>query len=520
MNGFQKCLFTVVLGAMVSGCVTDKTITPEVNDQIRFQEARLDQKRMEQSSFKRHSVPFVSASSFEEDEPVPAYLRKDVYLHAPTPVSLKYYANNISNQIGMPVRLAQDLYSVDRIISEQSTTTTTSTETSETSSTFNSELLEKQSPLAMRESLKLQGSAQNALDQIASTFNVHWKYDKEQVVFYKLETRHLRLNLVVQEQLQTDFVGSTTSGSSQGGLTSTITSSFEGASFDAYHEAIESMLSPYGEVHVLGNSGAVVVTDTPVKLAAVEKFLEFENKNLTKQIAIDIEVVRLTSLDGSDIGVVWENAIANLGDLSLGVISNAPALSQSNVTEVTGTINSGRLAGSELILQALAKRARVSAVIKDTRKVVNNSPATFRDIRVNEYPSEVNQTVTEGVTTFTTTKGTIRPGFDMTILPRITDDNRIILSLVTTMSRNEGFETITGGGNTQRFANLIQKELKTIEVIRDGHTSMLTGYISKEKADRTEGTGKPDFWVLGGGQAASNNKDLLVIFVTPKIFRG
>lgn len=514
------CLALCSTVISLSGCI-DRTVSPQVESKISFNEQRIDKARSENSNFKRHSVPFVSGSTFVEPEPLPAYLNKTVFLQATTPVGIKYYANNISDQIGMPVRVGQDIYTVDRIITEELQTSTTS---SEDAVTIIDKLVtdnqEKRSPLAMRESIKLQGTAKQVLDKLASTFNIHWKYDNEQVTLYKLETRHLRLNLLLKEEMTANFQGSTTSGSSEGGLTSSITSTFEGASFDKYTSTIEAMLSPYGSVHVLGNSGAVVVTDTPAKLDGVESFLKFENKSLTQQIALDVEVVRITSEDGNDIGIVWDDLLADIGDLSLGVISNTPSLSQSNVTEASATINAGRLSGSSIVLKALANKARVSVLTRETRKVLNNSPAEFRDISVIEYPSESTLSTNDGVTNISVTKGTIRPGFDMTVVPRITDDNNVILSVVTTMSRNLPFDEINTGGSTQKFANLVLKEFKTVEVIKDGNTSMLTGYISNSLSDMQEGTGSADMWALGGGQSTSKNKDLLIIFVTPHIFRG
>lgn len=520
MNMVKPIFSVLVAGALVSGCV-NKTIAPEVESKMEFQEERLAHIRAESSSFKRHDIPFVAAKTFEEPEPVPAYLKKQVYLHAQAPVGLKYYINNLSNQIGMPIRVGQDIYTVDRIITEQLQNTETD---STNADTIIDKLVtanqEKQSPLAMREKLKLQGTAEQAMNSVASAFNVHWKFDNNQINIYKLETRTLRLNLLLMESMEANFQGSTTSGEEAAGLTSTIQSTYEGASFQKYNDAIASMLSPYGEVHVLGNSGAVIVTDTPEKLDAVDDFLDQENKSLTKQIALDVEIVRINSKDGSDVGVVWDSILADLGDLSLSVGSNSPELSQSTLTTATGTINAGRLSGSRLILKALETQARISVLTRETRKVLNNTPTEFRDISVIEYPSETTQSTDEGVTTITTTKGTIRPGFDMNVLPRITDDNRVILNVVTTMSRNLPFDVIEAGGTTQKFANLVQKELKTTEIIRDGETAILTGYLNSSISSTEEGTGESDMWLLGGGQSAGSNKDLLIIFVTPHISRG
>ncbi|WP_286241178.1 hypothetical protein [Neptuniibacter halophilus] len=507
----------------LAGCV-DKTIAPQVENASAFQEERLDMVRLENAGFKRHTTPFISGETYEEPEPLPGFLRKQVYLNATRPLSLKYYVSNLSMQIGKPVRVGQDIYTVDTIVTEQLQDSSSNIDTSSVdgSSIIDSLITDnqkKQSPLAMQEVLKLQGSAEQALNTIASAFNIHWKYTDSDVTLYKLDTRTFRLDLQTKEIMNAKFEGATTTDT-EGGMSTSLTSEVQTASFESYQETIASMLSPYGSAHVLGNSGAVIVTDTPEKLDAVDRFLKVENRHLTSQVALDIEVVRVTSTDNEDIGVVWDSLLADLGELAISGVSRRPTLSNSPVNEISTNVNSGRLTGSKVILQALSSKARVQVMTRETRTVLNNIPAVLRDISIKEYPSETTQTVNEGVTTFSTTKATIRPGFDMSLTPRILEDNRVILQLVTTMSRDLPFEDISSGDFTQRFAQLTQKEFKTSQVIKEGETAMLTGYINKNLSSTSEGTGRDDFWALGGGQASGKGKDLLVIFVTPYISRG
>ncbi len=507
-------LITLVIS--MSGCIIGQEIQKQAEDTGSIAQNRLDKERLSQTKFKRHDMPFISGATFLEPEPTPDYLHKQVMIRTQTPLNLKYYSNNLSLQIGRPVRIGQDIYSIDDELSEDESDIEgdTSSEVLAVQEATNTLL----SPLRMKEKLTINASAEDALNIIASSFNVHWKYDKEQVIFYKTETRTFRLSLLMNDSLEVSYNGAGSEETS-GSLSTTSTSKYEGGTYTAYVDNIKNMLSSYGSVDALPNTGAIIVTDTPEKLGAVEDFLKEENKTLLKQVALDVEIVMVSSKDGKDVGMVWNSLLAQFDDVSFSGISNQPSYSEST-SELSMGVKVGKLAGSSLLLQALAQKARVSVVTRETRTVLNNTPAQFRDVNIIEYPSETEIVTDEGVTTVSTTKDTIRPGFDMNVLPRITDDNRIILNVVTSISRNTGFDELTSDTYTQKFANMSLKELKTTEVIRDSDTAMLTGYINSSLNSTTEGTGHSDFWLLGGGNSSGDDRDMLIIFVTPHIIKS
>lgn len=523
MKHFAKAILAASVALSLGGCV-DKQVEPQIDDHDLIAGERLERARLAQTGFKRHDMPFVAATTFEEPEPRPAFLQRQVMLKTQIPTDLKYYANRLSLQIGKPIRIGQDIYTIDSEVGSgvngTQPMTTTTTVADQVQEAVAESLTSIQSPLRMKERLNLQGSAEDALNVLASTFNVHWKWDQDQITIYKMDTKTFRLGLLMTETLKVSYQGAESSGEATGGMSTTSESSFAGGKYEDYLASVESMLSPYGEAKVLPSTGTIVITDTPEKLGAIERFINDENKSILKQVALDVEVITVSSKDGSDIGLVWNNIIADIGNITLNGTSNQPSYNSDTTGRFTLGVTNGALAGSSAIIQALATKAKVSVVTRETRTVLNNTPAQFRDISVIEYPSEVEIVSEEGVTTVSTTKDTIMPGFDMSVLPRITDDNRVILNVVTSMSRNSRFDELKTDSYTQKFANMTIKELKTTQVIRDTDTAMLTGYISSNLNTLQEGTGSVNNWLLGGGSSTGKNRDMLIIFVTPHVIKG
>lgn len=519
-----RLMLPLLVGTLMTGCI-DQHVQPQVEEQQATREQQIEEFRKLQGMFKRHERPYVSSTMFEEPVPRPAYLSKRVMVSTERPVNLKYYTQLLSAQIGKPVRIGQDVYTIDAEVANDAVDADATAQNLNMGTGISGASLAERntlilSPLRMKERLHVDGTAEQALDTLTSVFNIHWKYDAEQVTLYKLETRTFPLGLLSTETLKVDYNGTVSADENESGLSTTTSSEFNGATYPQYVEAIRAMLSPYGKVNAIGATGSVTVTDTPEKLGSVEAFVKNENKTLLAQVAMDVQVVTISSRDGSDVGVIWNNVLADLGDISLSGFSNQPTFENGSPSELTATITGGRLSGTALLLKALDTKARVSVVTRETRTVLNNVPTTIRDVARIEYPSEVELVTEEGVTTATTTKDAITPGFDMTLLPRITPDNRVVLHVTTTMSRDAGFEALSTGDFTQKFYTTSTKSFRTVQVIRNSATGMLTGYINSRLSGKEEGVGDSKNWVLGGGNAESKSRDMMVIFVTPHIERG
>ena len=108
----------------------------------------------------------------------------------------------------------------------------------------------------------------------------------------------------------------------------------------------------------------------------------------------------------------------------------------------------------------------------------------------------------------------------MKVTPQITPDNRIILDLDV---RNDSIGTITVTSGGVNVPSIDTKEIATQVLVNDGQTVVLGGIL--ETTSRDTSTKVPylgDIPVLGNlfkQTSKTDNKDELLIFVTPKIVR-
>ena len=106
------------------------------------------------------------------------------------------------------------------------------------------------------------------------------------------------------------------------------------------------------------------------------------------------------------------------------------------------------------------------------------------------------------------------------VTPQITPDNRIILDIDV---KNDSIGTITVASGGVNVPSIDTKEIVTQVLLNDGQTVVLGGVLqTTHREDSTKVPFLGDIPVLGNlfkTTSKTNNKDELLIFVTPKIVR-
>lgn len=108
----------------------------------------------------------------------------------------------------------------------------------------------------------------------------------------------------------------------------------------------------------------------------------------------------------------------------------------------------------------------------------------------------------------------------LSVTPLITPDNRLILDIVVMKERPGQFVVGVGGG---QIPAIDSSEIRTRVVVNDGETVVLGGILETERRETVKKVpllgDVPIFGHLFKTTDRVNNKDELLIFVTPKIVR-
>jgi len=163
----------------------------------------------------------------------------------------------------------------------------------------------------------------------------------------------------------------------------------------------------------------------------------------------------------------------------------------------------------------------LSAAQAETRAEVISSP---RVITANQKEATIEtgteipyqQSASSGATTISFKKAVL----SLKVTPQITPDNRIILDLDV---KKDSIGTITVASGGVNVPSIDTKEIITQVLMNDGQTVVLGGVLeTQHRADDTKVPWLGDIPVLGNLFKEAhkvNNKDELLIFVTPKIVR-
>jgi len=163
----------------------------------------------------------------------------------------------------------------------------------------------------------------------------------------------------------------------------------------------------------------------------------------------------------------------------------------------------------------------LSAAQAETRAEVISSP---RVITANQKEATIEQgteipyqqSASSGATTVSFKKAVL----SLKVTPQITPDNRIILDLDV---KKDTIGTITVASGGVNVPSIDTREIVTQVLVNDGQTVVLGGILETEhRDDQTKVPLLGDIPVLGAlfkEQSKVNNKDELLIFVTPKIVR-
>jgi type IV pilus assembly protein PilQ len=277
----------------------------------------------------------------------------------------------------------------------------------------------------------------------------------------------------------------------------------------------------------------VATLDIPVRQVLIESRIVIVNDDFTRELGAILGFTGITK-NGTN-GLVTTTGTAAGTDQILGsgltnlqttgspfpvsVPTGATVANRYNVnlpaTTPAGSIALGVLGADYMV------DLELSAAQTETRAEIISSP---RVITANQKEATIEQgqeipyqdAASSGATTVQFKKAVL----SLKVTPQITPDNRIILSLDV---KDDSVGTIVVASGGINVPSINTREISTQVLVNDGQTVVLGGIL--ETTHRTDETKVPflgDVPVLGNlfkTSTKTNDKDELLIFVTPKIIR-
>ena len=426
------------------------------------------------------------------------------------PVALQALANDINSITGIPVKI---------------------------DSQVDTEKLKKTVDIAYT------GKLSGLLSKIATDLDLLWYYDKDSIVFYETETRTYTLyalgtDVSYQSSVQTD---------------------------DGNHVSLESTLKEWDEVEstissIISNSknaqftvsrslGTITVTASPSALSRVSEYIAKQNKRLSQLVTIDVKVLQVSLTNDSAFGLNLAAAINSASGLNIvanpknnlatteassmnvAVLSNTvSAVTGATHTDASGNVVAGaytdaqinngsmaRLAGTNALIEALAKQGKVSLVTNVGVTTRNNRVAPVTNTRTTGYIKRFESRNFTTVESSTVDQDDLETGFSMQLLPNVLENGKILLLFKMSIRELLKMNATTIGEVTLQLPEVEERSFMQEVIMESGQMLVVSGFEKQKNNDTRYGLGDADFMALSGSRETAASREVLVVILTPQV---
>ncbi len=282
----------------------------------------------------------------------------------------------------------------------------------------------------------------------------------------------------------------------------------------------DSLTKNVGEIKIDERMNKLMVTDTPEKLAYIERIIsDFDERD--KVVLIETKIVQITLSEDRAYGINWNNVFSGIdtivnSDLAINLTGASPA------TTFTYTRAHGATEyGDQVILRLLDSLGKTNVLSTPRITVANNQEAK---VLVGERQAFITSTVTQNDSTTSTADNVqfIDVGVRLSVTPTITDDGYISMKIRPEVSSVT--DTVTLGSASEPRAHIpivSTAEAETQLLVKDGMTIIMAGLMKDERIDNSEKIpGLGDIPFLGNffkTKSKGTTKTELVVFLTPHI---
>ena len=259
------------------------------------------------------------------------------------------------------------------------------------------------------------------------------------------------------------------------------------------------------------NSGLIIVRGNKTQLKAVSNYIKDLTKRLMKQVYIDVKIYSVTLSRSHQTGINWQQLNATL--------NGSGKLRASNLFGKASVFNNAAFNMSAL-LNILATYGNVNSVSNPQIVTLNNQKAVIQ-VGSNVYYKNVSQ-ITKDQNGNVFTQYTVDSqfvGFSLDIIPRIGDNNEIMLYVYPTISK---FATpLSVEANRELPPDIKTNTLVSMVRLKNNQTLVLGGLITTDKNLQANGIPVlkeiPIIKYLFSYKEQVSDKSEIVFVITPHI---
>ena len=367
--------------------------------------------------------------------------------------------------------------------------------------------------------LNYQGSLAGLLDLVALHNDLQWMYANGKIHFYRVVTRTLLVKTLPANVNANANGASPNAGGGAGA---------EGATAGAQdvlvgvEKTLRGMMSRHGRMQLDASLGSITVSDSFINVQAMERHLDSINRQLSRQVALTVEVLQITLSNENQSGIDW-NFVTNTAKLGTLSFNGPPALAKNSGG--IGFVKSGE-SGAEnfLLLRALEKFGRVSTSYSSVITTMNRQAVPLGSVSTQSYLKQSTPAITTSAAGLAVvgqaglTPGEIVTGFTLNLLPIVLDSNHVLMQASINLSSLKDLATFTSGtGSAQQ--SIQQPNISTFTtqqkmMVKSGDTIVLSGFENESAETRESDLVRK---TVPGTKDNVRNKTTLVVLITPRL---
>lgn len=363
-------------------------------------------------------------------------------------------------------------------------------------------------------SVDYSGDLHGLLSLVASRAGVQWTYRDGHILFFRLVSRSIAVRGLPGNLSQ--------SGGVQLGSGMSLTSDMEMNIWPGIEKSLAQMVSRAGWFRLDSTLGTVTVHDSMANVETIERYLDGVNRQLSRQVSLNVEVLQVTLNNRFERGIDW-NYVRQVTGMGTFMAGGPPSVT-TNSARIGFVRQNADGSVSSLMFKALESFGRVSTAYSSVINTMNRQPVPLGSINTQSYLKQIAPSSginASGGLTFGSpalTPGEIVTGFNITVLPVILDSNMVLLQCGVSISSLRELASFTSG------TGLAQQTIQQPSVssfltqqrmaVRAGDTVVLSGFDTDTTNSR-----QADVWrdAIPGTRASGRDRTTLVLMITPRL---
>lgn len=434
-------------------------------------------------------------------------------------VDLTTLAERITQATNIPVRIKPEaLLPADHFLPRL---------TSTTGQTASTGMTQVQLPMGAR-------PLPEVLDMISRRLGVLWRYHDRALEFYRTETRVFDVRSLTLSAHADARLGRTANSKSGGFDNSSRTSLV--ASEQHVLLAIQQRLEPFLTRSAIiaaqpGASTSIVITDTPEVLGEIARYLERENRIMTRRVRLIFEEITLVTNQDAEFGLDWDS-LWEQGKVAASLTSTFAGASIAGATAMV-TARPSSVVRSQAVLKALSKYGTVLRHVTIPVLTLNRRPVTHAIRTTFSYIDQVKSTQTAdngssvtraGLGSVSVSQKEETVGAFLTLVPDAQENGQILLSVAYDNTVAQPLKSLVVGETNSR----LQIQQITIDghgtvqqvALKAGQPMLISGFDSKhDESERSRLTPEAPL-ALGGRDRAKQGRTATLMIVTAQVEEG